>query len=44
MKICCPEEIAWRMEYINAGQLQALADSIGNSSYGIYLKSILNER
>ncbi|MGQ0577432.1 MAG: glucose-1-phosphate thymidylyltransferase RfbA [Betaproteobacteria bacterium] len=44
LKICCPEEIAWRLGYIDARQLQALADLIGNSSYGTYLKSILEER
>ncbi len=43
LKVACPEEIAFRMGYIDAGQLQALADSIGNSSYGKYLKLILNE-
>jgi glucose-1-phosphate thymidylyltransferase len=43
LKVACPEEIAFRMGYIDAGQLQALADSIGDSSYGRYLKSILNE-
>ena len=44
LKVACPEEIAFRMGYIDAGQLQALADSIGNSSYGNYLKSILQEQ
>jgi glucose-1-phosphate thymidylyltransferase len=43
LKVACPEEIAFRMGYIDAGQLQALADSIGNSPYGNYLKSILRE-
>jgi glucose-1-phosphate thymidylyltransferase len=43
LKVACPEEIAFRMGYIDAGHLQALADSIGNSSYGNYLKSILRE-
>jgi glucose-1-phosphate thymidylyltransferase len=43
LKVACPEEIAFRMGYIDAGQLQALADSIGNSSYGNYLKSVLRE-
>lgn len=43
LKVACPEEIAFRMGYIDAAQLQALADSIGNSSYGNYLKSILRE-
>jgi len=44
LKVACPEEIAFRMGYINAGQLKALADSIGNSPYGKYLKSILLEQ
>jgi glucose-1-phosphate thymidylyltransferase len=44
LKVACPEEIAFRMGYIDSGQLQALADSIGNSSYGNYLKSILTEQ
>ena len=43
LKVACPEEIAFRMGYIDARQLQALADSIGNGPYGNYLKSILNE-
>lgn len=43
LKVACPEEIAFRMGYIDAGQLQALADSIGNSPYGNYLMSILRE-
>jgi glucose-1-phosphate thymidylyltransferase len=43
LKVACPEEIAFRMGYINAGQLQALADSIGSSAYGKYLKSIVQE-
>ena len=43
MKVCCPEEIAFRMGYINSGQLQALADTAGNNTYGRYLKSIATE-
>jgi glucose-1-phosphate thymidylyltransferase len=44
LKVACPEEIAFRMGYINAGQLQALADSIGSNPYARYLKSILAEQ
>jgi glucose-1-phosphate thymidylyltransferase len=44
LKIACPEEIAFRMGYIDAGQLQVLANSVGSNSYGSYLKSILGER
>jgi glucose-1-phosphate thymidylyltransferase len=41
LKVACPEEIAFRMGYITAGELQALANSIGNTPYGRYLRDIL---
>lgn len=44
LKIACPEEIAYRMGYIDAGQLERLAASFGNSSYGAYLRTLLEER
>ncbi len=37
LKICAPEEIAWRMGYIDTTQLQTLAESYGKSEYGQYL-------
>lgn len=37
LKICAPEEIAWRMGYIDTIQLQRLAESYGKSEYGQYL-------
>ncbi len=37
LKICAPEEIAWRMGYIDKIQLQGLAESYGKSEYGQYL-------
>ncbi|MEL7303322.1 MAG: hypothetical protein AAGJ53_06485, partial [Pseudomonadota bacterium] len=40
-RIACPEEIAYRMGFINAGQLEAHADRLGKSSYGQYLRTIL---
>jgi glucose-1-phosphate thymidylyltransferase len=40
LKIACPEEIAWRMGYINDRQLRRTADST-NSAYGDYLRSLL---
>jgi glucose-1-phosphate thymidylyltransferase len=43
LKVCCPEEIAYRAGYINAGQLQKLADALGKSSYGSYLYEVLKE-
>jgi glucose-1-phosphate thymidylyltransferase len=43
LKIACPEEIAFRLGYISAAQLEALASKIGKSSYGQYLRVLLTE-
>jgi len=43
LKVACPEEIAYRLGYISAAQLEALANKIGKSSYGQYLKVLLTE-
>jgi glucose-1-phosphate thymidylyltransferase len=43
LKIACPEEIAYRAGYVDAEQLQRLAEPIRNSSYGRYLLDILAE-
>jgi glucose-1-phosphate thymidylyltransferase len=40
LKICCPEEIAYRMGYIDAAALRELG-AVGSSEYGDYLLSIL---
>nr|AEQ20477.1 glucose-1-phosphate thymidylyltransferase short form [uncultured bacterium CSL142] len=44
LKIACPEEIAFRVGYINAKQLRALAAPLAQSSYGDYLLQVLNEK
>ena len=44
LKICCPEEIAYRKGYISANQLENLADPLVKSGYGKYLMKILQER
>jgi glucose-1-phosphate thymidylyltransferase len=43
MKIACPEEIAYRMQFINAEQLLALAAPLKKSGYGDYLEKVANE-
>jgi glucose-1-phosphate thymidylyltransferase len=41
LKIACPEEIAYRMGYIDAAQLEALAQRFLKSGYGSYLMQVL---
>jgi glucose-1-phosphate thymidylyltransferase len=41
LKICAPEEIAWRQGFIDAGQLRALAGPMVKSGYGAYLFKLL---
>jgi glucose-1-phosphate thymidylyltransferase len=43
LKIACPEEIVYRLGYIDGNQLQALAAKIGKSTYGQYLLRLLSE-
>jgi glucose-1-phosphate thymidylyltransferase len=43
LKICCPEEIAWRNGWIDTGQLEKLATVLAKSGYGEYLRSIVKE-
>lgn len=44
LKVCCPEEIAFRMGYIDAAQLEKLATALAKSGYGKYLQQVLRER
>ena len=44
LKIACPEEVAYRMGFIDARQLEALARPLEKSGYGEYLRSVLSER
>ena len=43
MKICCPEEIAFRMDYIGIEALAELASNLGKSTYGKYLRELVAE-
>lgn len=43
LKVACPEEIAWRAGWIDATQLQALAEPMRKNGYGQYLLRLLKE-
>ena len=43
LKIACPEEIAYHMGYIDAGQLEKLAAPLIKSGYGAYLMGVLKD-
>ena len=44
LKIACPEEIAYRSGYIDAAQMERLAQALGKSSYGQYLLQLMREQ
>jgi glucose-1-phosphate thymidylyltransferase len=44
LKIACPEEIAFRMGYIDAAQLERLAEPMRKNEYGKYLYRLLEHR
>ena len=44
LKIGCPEEIAFRENFIDSAQLRNLAEKLNNSGYGQYLLSVLDQR
>jgi glucose-1-phosphate thymidylyltransferase len=41
LKVACPEEIAFKLGFINAADLEALAQAHGSNGYGQYLRSLL---
>jgi glucose-1-phosphate thymidylyltransferase len=43
LKIASPEEIAWRQGYIDADALSGLAEQLGKSAYGEYLRSLVRQ-
>ncbi len=44
LKICCPEEIAWKKGWIDDDKLQSLANNFQNNGYGQYLEKLLTEK
>lgn len=43
LKVCCPEEIAYRSGFIDAAQLERLAQPLAKNAYGQYLLRLLKE-
>lgn len=43
-KIGCPEEIAWRMGWIDDAKLEQLGNMMSKNHYGLYLLELLKER
>lgn len=43
LKVACPEEIAYRMGFIDAEQLRSLAEPLRSSGYGDYLLRLLQD-
>jgi glucose-1-phosphate thymidylyltransferase len=43
LKVACPEEIAYRMGFITAAELETIASTMGNNGYAHYLKNLLRE-
>ena len=43
LKISAPEEVAYRMGYIDRHQLRKLSEGLGKSEYGAYLRGIADE-
>ncbi|MDI1251945.1 glucose-1-phosphate thymidylyltransferase RfbA [Thermomonas sp.] len=41
LRVCCPEEIAWYNDWIDADQLRSLAQPLSKSGYGQYLLGLL---
>ena len=44
LKVSCPEEIAYRQRWIDAAQLEKLAQPLAKNGYGRYLLRVLNEK
>jgi glucose-1-phosphate thymidylyltransferase len=41
LKVACPEEVAWRQGWIDDARLERNAEELGRSSYGEYLRGLL---
>jgi glucose-1-phosphate thymidylyltransferase len=43
LKVCCPEEIAFKAGYIGAEQVLAIARSMRGNDYGRYLEQMIED-
>jgi len=44
LKVACPEEIAYRLGWIDASQVELLAAAIGTNEYARYLRELIHEQ
>ncbi len=44
LKVACPEEIAWRQGWIDDRGLQRCAEKLGKSTYGLYVRALLETK
>jgi glucose-1-phosphate thymidylyltransferase len=44
LKIACPEELAWRQGWIDDAGLEKCAVALGKSSYGAYVRGLMENR
>ncbi len=43
LKVACPEEVAYKMGFIDAAQVRAIAGTMKGNEYGLYLERMLEE-
>lgn len=44
LKVCCPEELAWRQGWISNDQLRRHGEALNKNSYGLYLLELLERK